>query len=145
MHLDANEELEKIDPFCRRLPEVLAVRLAVYQAAKSWELAQVVAKQLAVDDRENPEWPISLAYATRRVMSIEAAKMILLAAAAKHPEEPIIHYNLGCYENQVGNLSAAKAHLKRAFELQSKCREMALDDPDLEPLWAWMSRDQEDH
>ena len=135
MHLDANDELEQIDATCRHLPEVLSVRLAVYQSAKRWELAIVVAKQLAAIDSQNPQWAISLAYATRRLTSIEAAKVILLDAAAKHPEEPIIHYNLGCYECQLGDLDAAKSHLKRATELQPQCAAMAMDDPDLEPLW----------
>ncbi len=78
MYEDANSELEEIDPFCRRLPEVLAVRLGIYQGTKKWEMAQVVAKQLATDDPLNPQWPISLAYVTRRLESLEAAKAILL-------------------------------------------------------------------
>lgn len=135
MHSEANEELEKIDPFLRCLPEVLTVRLAVYQSAKHWELMQVVAKQLLRSDPHNPQWPISLAFATRRFESIEAAKPILLEAAVKHPEEPMIHFNLACYECQLGNLDAARKHLGRAFGLQPKCRAMALDDPDLESLW----------
>ncbi len=57
---DANSELEEIDPFCRRLPEVLTLRLGIYQRTKRWEMAQVVAKQLAVDDASNPQWPSRL-------------------------------------------------------------------------------------
>ena len=135
MHSDANEELEQIDATCRQLPEVLSVRLAVYQTAKNWELAVVVAKQLAAYDPRNPHWPLALSYATRRTESLDAAKLILLEAAAKHPDEPIIQYNLARYECQLGNLDAAKDHLKRATKLQPQCAAMALNDPDLEPLW----------
>lgn len=135
MHGDANDELEKIDAFCRRLPEVLAVRLAIYQAAKNWELAQVIAKQLLTDDPDHPQWSISLAYVTRRLESVGAAKSILLEAATLHPNEAIIHYNLACYDCQLGALQSAKDHLKRAFDIQPDCRAMALDDADLEPLW----------
>ena len=132
---EANDELEQINAACRRLPEVLAVSIAVYQKAERWEMVQVVAKQLATDQPDNPQWPISLAYATRRLEWIDAAKTILLDAATKHRDEPIIHYNLGCYECQLGNIDVAKDHLMRAFQLQPKCTEMALDDPDLAPLW----------
>lgn len=135
MHLEANEELEQIDPFCRALPAVLAVRLAVYEAAAKWELSEAVAKRLWDADPTNAQWAISLAYATRRLRSLEAAKVILLTASAEHSEEPIIHYNLACYECQLGDLDAAKEHLKLAIELQPKCRDIALDDPDLEPFW----------
>ena len=36
----------------------------------------------------------------------------------------------------MGNLDRAKAHLKRATEIDAKFRLMALEDPDFEPLWA---------
>jgi hypothetical protein len=52
------------------------------------------------------------------------------------PEEPTIHYNLACYECQLGNLSGAKQHLIKATKADEKFKLMALDDPDLEPLWA---------
>ena len=41
MFLEADTALDDIDPFCRHLPEMLAVR--VYQALEPWELMQVVA------------------------------------------------------------------------------------------------------
>lgn len=95
---------------------------------KGGRWAQVVAKQLAVDDASNLQWPIALAYATRRLESLEAARAILLDAVSRHPKEPIIHYNLGCYSCQLGDLESAKDHLKRAFALEPQCRAMALDE-----------------
>ena len=99
--------------------------MEAYLATRNWELAQALAKRLASDDPADPQWAISLAFATRRVESIEAAKEILLEAAARHPNEPTIHYNLSCYECQLGNLDAAKVRVKRAIELQPKCAAMA--------------------
>ena len=81
------------------------------------------------------QWPISLAYATRRAQSIEAAKSILLEAVERLPDEPMLHYNLACYECQLGDVEVAKARLAHAFGLEPKCRFMALDDADLAPLW----------
>lgn len=93
MFEEANAELEEIDPFCRRLPEVLAVRLHIYEAARRWDAAATVAKQLMRDDPADPRWPISLAYATRRLDLIQSATSILHAAVAQHSDEAIIHYN----------------------------------------------------
>jgi len=135
MYEDATAELETIDPFCRALPEVLEVRLEIYRAMSRWDLMQVVAKSLAQYDPRDPAPVISLAYATRRAESLAAAKSILEQALERHPNEPIVHYNLACYECQSGKLDEAKRHLQRAFELQPQCRGMALEDPDLEPLW----------
>ena len=86
-------------------------------------------------DPADAQWAISLAYATRRAQSIEAAKCILLEAVERLPDEPILHFNLACYECQLGELEVAKARLAHAFKLEPKCRLMALDDDDLAPLW----------
>jgi len=136
MYQEADAELDKIDPLCRAAPEVLAVRLGIYAGLQKWELMQVVAEKLANYDPAEAQWRISFAYATRRAESIEKARKILLNALVSHPEEPTIHYNLACYESQLGNLSAAKQHLIKATKADSKFKLMALDDPDLEPLWA---------
>ena len=135
MFLRANDELEEIEPDLRHLPEVLVVRLMIYQGLKKWELAQAVAKKLADYDPENSQWPISWAFATRRAESIAAAKAILLHAAEKHPKEAMIHFNLACYDCQLGDLPGARKRLETAFKIEPKIRMLALDDPDLEPLW----------
>ena len=67
-----------------------------------------MAKCLLNHDPAEVQWSISLAYATRRAESIEAAKVILLEAVERHPKEPILHYNLTCYECQLGEVEVAK-------------------------------------
>jgi len=47
MFQEPNDQLENIDPFNRAAPEVLAVRIAVYQRLKKWALMREVAKCLA--------------------------------------------------------------------------------------------------
>jgi len=42
MFLEANDALDDIDPMCSHLPEVLAVRVSVYQALQRWALMEVV-------------------------------------------------------------------------------------------------------
>jgi hypothetical protein len=135
MFLDADAELDEIDPDVRHVAEVLAVRLKIYRGLEKWELMRTVAGRLAAHDPDNVQWAISLAFATRRAQSIEAARRILLDAVEQHPSEPILHYNLACYECQLGDIEVAKARLQHACKLSKKCRLMALDDDDLAPLW----------
>jgi hypothetical protein len=40
MFQDANDQLEKIDPFNRAAPEVLAGRLDIYHGLEKWDLMQ---------------------------------------------------------------------------------------------------------
>ncbi len=53
------------------------------------------------------------------------------------PKESLIPYNLACYECQAGNLKAAWNWLEKAFDAgdAKRFKLMALEDPDLEPLW----------
>jgi hypothetical protein len=64
------------------------------------------------------------------------AHAILTPAADLHPKDGTIQFNLACYEAQIGNLDRAKAHLTCATKIGAKFSAMALNDPDLEPLWA---------
>jgi tetratricopeptide (TPR) repeat protein len=139
MFEDANAELEEIDPFCRHLHEVLVARVAIYHGLYKSELLSVVAKKLTEWDPKEPGFFVELAYATRRAESIHAAHAILMRASVLHPVDPTIQFNLACYEAQMGSLDRAKAHLKRATKIDAKFRLMALEDSDLEPLWASMS------
>lgn len=78
---------------------------------------------------------MSLAFATRRAESVQAAKAVLLRAFALLPKEAILHYNLACYECRLGNLDAARERLRGAFELEPRFRQAVLEDEDLAPLW----------
>src|SRR5947209_11087831 len=104
MFEDANEELESVDPFNRTTPEVLRVRAAIYHATEKWELLRVVALRLTRLEPENMDWVVSLSYATRRSVSIELARDILLAAKPNFPKEAILPFNLACYECQLGEM-----------------------------------------
>jgi tetratricopeptide (TPR) repeat protein len=135
MFLEANTELDKIDPFNRAAPEVLALRIAIYRGLEKWELMQEIAKRLADFQPNDIQWTLSLAYATRRANSIQAAKELLLNAEPKFPNEPVIKYNLACYFCQTGDIKTAKSYLKKAFKIDLNWRTAALEDEDLKPLW----------
>ena len=138
---DANAELECIDAFNRAAPEVLGVRVAIYHGLKKWDALQVVAAKLAEFEPTNVQWTVSLAYATRRAVSLQGARDILLAALPRFPDEAIIPFNVACYYCQLGELEMAKDYLRRAFEIDSNCRAAALEDKDLEPLWDFLGQD----
>jgi catabolite regulation protein CreA len=61
----------------------------------------------------------------------------LIGAQAKFPKNYQIVFNLACYESQLGNLKEALHKLEQAIDLAGKTdiRLMALNDPDLKPIW----------
>jgi uncharacterized Ntn-hydrolase superfamily protein len=66
-----------------------------------------------------------------------AADALREAAVAK--DEPMLLYNLACYESLAGRAEDAVAHLRRAVELDGSYRALAADDPDFEPVRAALS------
>jgi Flp pilus assembly protein TadD len=80
------------------------------------------------------QWVISLAYATRRCQSLDAAEAILRAARPRFPEEAILPYNLACYAAQLGRLAEARHLLAEATALDPTVMTLAAEDPDLLPL-----------
>jgi len=135
MFAEAEAELKEVAPEIQLLPEYLAVRLGCFVALKQWAAAATVARVLAEMQPDEAQWSISLAYATRRAQSIEAARAILLKAHTRFPKEAIIPYNLACYDCQLGDIAPAKAFFKAALKMEPKIWQMALEDDDLKALW----------
>ena len=138
---EANEELEKITPALRSHAEVLSVRYEIYAMAGKWDGAADLALVLRDGQPASAERWIKLAYATRRKPEgggVVEAQKILHEASERFLNEAIIFYNLACYACQLGDLKGAATLLEKAFGMgdAKQLKLMALDDSDLEPLWA---------
>ncbi len=136
---EAREDIGRISVAARSHPDVLEATREVFLKAGKWDMAAETAGAVAVlKPREVQSW-ISLAYALRRKSDggLEAARNLLTKVQKQFPNEPLIAYNLACYECQLGNQAAAAAWLASAYATGQprQIRTMALDDRDLEPLW----------
>jgi tetratricopeptide (TPR) repeat protein len=140
MYLEAEGEIHQISPAFQMTARVLALRLCIYAGQEKWEVMQLVAKQLAESNPHDMQWTIWWAYAAGRTQSIHAARSILIDALQIHPDNPGVHYSLGCYESRLQHFNLAKRHLARAIQLDSRLKRIALTDEDLEPLWAEIKR-----
>jgi predicted Zn-dependent protease len=136
---EAAEELKQIAPERRQHPEALEVMREIFTQAGKWEMAAETAGHLVKMKPGEPQSWIALAYATRRKHGggLGPAREILARAQNRFPKEPVIAYNLACYECQLGNQQAALEWLHKAFATGRgrDIRSLALHDRDLEPLW----------
>jgi Flp pilus assembly protein TadD len=139
LHTDAGAELDAIAPGDQDTLPVLGLRAHLCTETQDWSGAAALGATLCHRAPDDAGHWIQWAYAVRRHTGIHAAREILLTSLARHPREPILPFNLACYEAQLGDLPAARAHLRNACALLPDCREMALADSDLEPLHAWIS------
>ena len=138
-HLEANEELEQIAPQLRVHPDVLEIRWQIYAKESKWDVCRDIASAITKLDPDCASGWLHLAYATRRATNggLKPARNILCSTAEKFPKAPIVFYNLACYACQLGNLKEAWRWLEKSFAIgdSKQFKLMALDDPDLEPLW----------
>ena len=135
--LEANEELERITPQMRAHPYVLRVRWGVYAKGRKWEMAAEVARAISAMLPDNSWGWIQWAYSLHALKRTKEAWGVLIPVVDKFSDEYLMRYNLACYCCQLENLKEALQWLEKAIDLAGKkdIRAMALDDPDLEPLW----------
>jgi tetratricopeptide (TPR) repeat protein len=136
---EAEAELEKISAGLQSHPDVLEVRWVIMAHSRRWDTALAVARALLKGAPNRSSGWLHQAYSLRRASKngLQQAWDALLPAYDKFPREPNIAYNLSCYACQMKQLEEARAWLKRALKVgnKQKIKQMALDDPDLQPLW----------
>lgn len=141
---EAQAELDRIAPVHQRDAEVLDVRWMALAQEKDWARSLEVARVQLAGHPDHPAGWLHQAYALRRVGGggLEAAWSALLPASERFPTEPTIPYNLACYACQRRQLEEARQWLQRAMKVGGRdpLRQMALKDPDLEPLWEEIRR-----
>ena len=52
----------------------------------------------------------------------------------RHPDSPVMIYNLGCFEALSGRRDEALEHVARALEMRPQLRELAQTDGDLDSI-----------
>jgi len=132
----AARELNTVVAHERSLPSVLTVWIDLHMNTCAWESVIAVSEKLTRASPADDKGWVSWAFALRELNRIEEARAVLLEAMPLHGKTcDLLHYNLACYECLLGNLPAAKRHLKTATQKDKHWREAALEDPDLEALW----------
>src|SRR5260370_17211015 len=94
MFQEAVRELEALPESIRESTPILIAWLELYQGWQKWSEAMAVAEHLVAREPADPNWPVALAYATRRGVNLKAALRILQEAVLSFPNCSAIHFNL---------------------------------------------------
>jgi predicted Zn-dependent protease len=123
--------------------EGLTLLMEIHRAEEEWEAMESVAERIWEAEPENVTHWIDWALALRLSNSPSSARVLLLEALEKFPEEAIVHYHLACCECQLGNLPSAREHLMESKKRCRICRVLALtDEGELQPIWTDYSAPQ---
>ena len=131
---EAAEALDEITGGDRDATPVLAMRLAVHAERGEWAKASEAGATVCGREPNVPGFWIQWAYAVRRHAGLPQAREILMRGVGLHPREAVFHFNLACYEAQLGHLEDAQVFLDTACGLDETFTELAKTDPDLVPL-----------
>lgn len=133
---EAAAELDQLAPELLDGEEVLLLRMAVLREQRHWIELRTVAASLVQRHPANAEAWITLAYATRRAVTLLEAEAVLRDAEFLHPREATVQFNLACYACVRGDLTEARRRLAAAIALEPQFVAAAATDPDLAALRA---------
>ncbi len=132
---EAKGEWAGISPENRNHPGVLEVSWQIHAMQRDWAEALEIAARLLELTPESPAGWICHSYTLHEMKRTQEAFESLLPIVNRFSSDATIPYNLACYACQLGHLKEAREWLRRAIKIKSKFRKVALQDPDLRPMW----------
>jgi tetratricopeptide (TPR) repeat protein len=138
-HLEANEELENITASHRAHPDFLELRWQIYTKEEKWEACALIGGAIVELAPERCTGWIYRSFALHRMDRTQEAYDLLYPVAEKFAKTWTVAYNLACYAAQLNRIDEAEIWLRKAMTIDQKLTQTtAINDPDLEPLWASM-------
>ncbi|HJO10172.1 MAG TPA: tetratricopeptide repeat protein [Verrucomicrobiota bacterium] len=134
---EALADLGKVSPEQREHHEVLHLEWHIHAQNKVWESCLEIGRVMVnLHPHDIAGW-INQANALFYLKRAQEAFELLESVRGKHPKNEAIPYNLSCYACQFGDLTLAMDCYQEAAQVgdREKIREVALQDPDMEPIW----------
>lgn len=131
---EASEELDSLPTGVMAIPEIVFLRAEIYIHLHKWPEAMMLARPMAGKFPDEPAWWLFWAFSLKQLGDPDEAFQVMSEAAELHPDNPSVLYTLARCSSATGDLSQAKLHLARAFDLEPKLRDLASDDADLAPF-----------
>lgn len=119
--------------------QTLLLRRAIHKG--DWPAAASLADDLHRAEPDSVQHWISLAYALRRKQGIQAARKVLIKSLEKFPADPIVGYNLACYDCVEGRHEAAVQRLTHILEMHPGILQLIEKDEDLHAVREFFDED----
>jgi tetratricopeptide (TPR) repeat protein len=131
---DALEELQRLTPSERLQPDSLLIESAILMRARRWVEALERNEELIRRSPRAYQGYLHASFCLHELGRTTEARDRLLSAPLFVTEQALFYYNLACYEAQLENPDEAASLLRIAFRRDAALCQVALQDPDLEPV-----------
>lgn len=131
---DALQELASAGARHANDPDVLELKAAILMRRKDFASALKILDFLCRALPFSGDYFMHAAFCLHELKRTQEAKDRLLGAPKTLRKRALYHYNLACYEAQLGALDSARLALDRAVTMDESFRDIAREDPDLAPL-----------
>jgi len=132
---EALKELDDIDEENQRDSAMLRARIRVLLHLRRWTEANDLSTLGCDIYPDENEFMVQRAFALHQMKKGGEAVQVLLNAPEWIRRTGILHYNLACYEAQLGDADTARQCIRAAIEINSSFKKNARQDPDLQGLW----------
>jgi tetratricopeptide (TPR) repeat protein len=132
---EALAEIEGAPETEQELPEVLLARNRVLLHLGRWNEVEALAAEGIKTHPEREEFTVQRAFALHKLKKGEEALGVIESAPEWIRRTGILHYNLACYEAQLGDKRTARQCINVAIQMNEAMRKNAKADPDLRGLW----------
>lgn len=134
MHEDAWMTLDQLSADEQEAEPAMALRLDLAIALQRWEAGAAIGRLAVEKYPQSVSFYLNGAYCIRRAESLDAAYPFLKQARQTCDKLTALwHYNLACYESQLGNLDAVGPLFRKAVAMEASFEKMGRTDPDLQP------------
>ena len=135
MPIEALEELAAIPSVHQKDSAVLRARIRVLLHLRHWKEAERLSLEGLEHYPEEEEFMVQRAFALHQQSKGTEAVQVIMNAPEWIRRTGILHYNLACYEAQLGDLGTAEQCIRAAIEINAAFKKNAKTDPDLQRLW----------
>ncbi len=128
---EALHEVEGAPKAERNQPEVLLARNRVLLHLGRWKEVETLAAKAIAKHPDRDEFTVQRAFALHKLKKGEEAIGVIESAPDWIRRTGILHYNLACYEAQLGDKKTARQCINVAIQMNEAMRKNAKTDPDL--------------
>ena len=134
MYDDAWTTLDQLSPEEQIEESAMTLRLDLALSMERWDFGAEIAREAVQLHPQSVTFYLNGAYCIRRAESLESAYPFLKQARQTCDKlSALWHYNLACYEAQLGNLAAVGPLFRKAVAMEASFEQMGMSDPDLQP------------